>query len=147
MPPGRPTVFCEEVCEKIIEAIEKGYNEEEACGYAGIGYRTYLRWKKDAESHKTNTPKKCFFHDVDAAKSKRKYVLSHPYIDAIVNDKNVKVALKYAELRLKAKIARDAKEAQDKLIDAQVIELTDDDVEWINNVSNYNSGTDADTSQ
>ena len=135
---GRPTVFCEEVCNKILEALEKGYSEREACGYAGIGYTTYKRWKNEARDHKTNTPKKCFFEEVKAAKSKRDYVLASPYIEDIVKNKNVKTALKYAELRLKAKIARDAKEAQDRIIDAQIVEITEDQVEWINHVSNYN---------
>ena len=135
---GRPTVFCEEVCDKILEALKQGYNERDACGYAGIGYSTYKVWKAEAKDHKTNTPKKCFFHDVEAAKSKGSYELINPIIDAIIKDKDVKTALKYAELRLKAKIARDKKEAQDKLIDAQIVEITDEDVEWINNVSNYN---------
>ena len=134
---GRPSVFTEEVCEKILEKLEEGYPEEDACGYAGIGYRTYNRWKKEAKDHKTNTPKKCFFDKVDAAKSKGKYTLDNPIIEAI-NDGDVKTALRYAELRLKAKIARDAKESQDKLLDSQIVEITEDQVEWINNVSNYN---------
>ena len=138
MPPGRPTVFNDEVCNKILEALEKGYNENQACGYAGIGYSTYLRWKSEAQDHKTNTPKKCFFEKVDIALSKREQVLINPLIDKIVEEQSAYYALEYAKLRLKAKIARDAKETQDKLIDAQIIEITDEDVEWINNVSNYN---------
>lgn len=134
---GRPTVFCKEVCDEILEALSQGYNEKDACGYAGIGYTTYKRWKRDAEDHKTNTPKKCFFQEVDAAKSRGSYELDNPIIEDIIKNKNVKTALKYAELRLKAKIARDAKEAQDKLIDAQIVEITEDEVEWINHVSNY----------
>ena len=139
---GRPTVFCKEVCDKILEALEQGYNEKEACGYAGIGYRTFTRWKAEAEEHKTNTPKKCFFQDVDAAKSKGDYELKNPIIDAIINGKDEKIALRYAELRLKAKIARDAKESQDRLIDS-IVEVTEDEVEWINHVSDYNSKTNA----
>lgn len=135
---GRPTVFSEEVCDKIIEALEKGYNERQACGYAGIGYTTYKRWKNEAKDHKTNTPKKCFFERVDAAKSKREQVLINPLIDKIVEDQSAYYALEYAKLRLKAKIARDAKETQDKIIDAQIVEITEDQVEWINHVSNYN---------
>lgn len=135
---GRPTVFCEEVCEKILEALRKGYPEYAACGYAGIGYATYKRWKSEARDHITNTPKKCFFEEVKAAKSQGDYELENPMIEDIVVNKNVKTALKYKELRLKAKIARDAKEAQDKIIDAQIVEITEDEVEWINNVSNYN---------
>ena len=134
---GRPTKFCQEVCDKILEALEQGYPEEDACGYAGIGYSTFRAWRKESKNHKTNTPKKCFFEKVDAAKSKGKYTLDNPIIEA-TNDGDVKTALRYAELRLKAKIARDAKEAQDKLIDAQIVEITEDQVEWINHVSNYN---------
>ena len=135
---GRPTVFCEEVCDKILEALRKGYNEKQACGYAGIGYSTFRAWRDEARDHKTNTPKKCFFQDVDSAKSIGDYELTNPIIEDIVENKNVKTALRYAELRLKAKIARDAKESQDKLLDSQIIEITEDQVEWINNVSNYN---------
>jgi hypothetical protein len=137
MPPGRPTVFNDKVCNLILEALEKGYNENQACGYAGIGYRTYLRWKSEAQDHVTNTPKKCFFEKVDAALSKREQVLIDPLIDKIVKDRSAYYALEYAKLRLKAKIARDAKESQDKIIDAQIIEITEDQVEWINHVSNY----------
>lgn len=147
MSKGRPTVFSEEVCNKILEALKKGYSEEAASGYAGIGYRTYKRWKAEAKDHKTNTPKKCFFEEVESAKSHGEYKLDKPIIEDIIENGNVKTALKYKELKLKAQAMRDAKEAQDKLIEAQVIELTDDDVEWINNVSNYNSGTNADTSK
>ena len=142
---ARPTVFNEKVCAKILEALKMGYNEEQACGYAGIGYSTFRQWRAEAQDHKTNTPKKCFFMEVDAAKSHGDYQLTNPIIDAIVKEKDVKVALRYAELRLKAKLMREAQE--EKYADAQEIEITDDDVEWINNVSNYNSGTDADTSQ
>lgn len=134
---GRPTKFCQEVCDKIIEALEQGYPEEDACGYAGIGYSTFRLWRNEAKDHKTDTPKKCFFKEVDAAKAKGKYKLDNPIIEAI-NNGDVKTALRYAELRLKAKIARDAKEAQDKIIDAQIVEITEDQVEWINHVSNYN---------
>ena len=137
MPPGRPTKFCKEVCDKILEALENGYTQRAACGYAGIGYSTYNEWKVEAEGHKTDTPKKCFFREVDAALAKREHTLDYPVIEAI-NNGDVKVALKYMELRLKAKIARDAKESQDKLIDSQIVEITEDQVEWINNVSNYN---------
>ena len=137
MPPGRPTVFCEEVCNKILETLEQGYDEKQACGNAGVGYSTYLRWKSEASNHVTNTPKKCFFEKVDVALSKRDYVLEAPMIDAIVKDKDVKTALRYKELRIRAEVARNAKEAQDKIIDAQIVEITDDDVEWINHVSNY----------
>ena len=133
MAKGRPTVFCEEVCDKILEALSKGYNEKDACGYAGVGYRTYKRWKQEAKGHKTDTPKKCFFQKVDVAKSEGSYKLNNPIIEDIVENGNVKTALRYAELRLKAKIARDAKESQDRLIDAQFVE----DVEWINHVSSY----------
>ena len=73
-----------------------------------------------------------------AAKSQGEYELTNPIIDDIIINKNVKTALKYKELKLKAQIARDAKEAQDKLIDAQIVEITEDQVEWINHVSNYN---------
>ena len=146
MSKGRPTVFSKEVCDKILEALKKGYSEKSASGYAGIGYRTYKRWKAEAKDHKTNTPKKCFFEEVESAKSKGEYELDNPIIEDIVENKNVKTALKYKELKLKAQAMRDAKEAQDKLVNAQEIEITNDEVEWINNVSDYNSGTDADTS-
>lgn len=141
-PKGRPTVFSEEVCQKILEALEKGYPENAACGYAGIGYSTYKVWKAEAKDHKTNTPKKCFFEEVKAAKSKGDYKLDKPIIEDIVENENVKTALKYKELRLKAQAMRDAKEAQDRLIDS-IVEVTEDDVEWINHVSDYNSKTNA----
>ena len=136
MPPGRPTVFNEKVCKLILEALEEGYDEQQACGYAGIGYRTYLRWKSEADKHVTKTDKKCFFEKVDSALSKREYVLESPIIDAIVKDKDVKSALRYKELRIRADIARAAKEAQ--LVDVPEIEFTEDDVEWLHHVSNYN---------
>jgi hypothetical protein len=56
----------------------------------------------------------------------------------ILKDMTKKDAKWWFEYQLKLQIARDAKEAQDKLIDAQIVEITDEDVEWINNVSNYN---------
>lgn len=39
-----------------------------------------------------------------------------------------------------------AADKDNALPEAQEIEITNDEVEWINNVSDYNSGTDADTS-
>lgn len=137
MAKGRPTVFSKEVCNKILKAIQKGYSDEEACGYAGVAYSTYKNWKKESQDHKTNTPKKCFFQEVESAKSKREYVLNKPIIEAIVDENDVKVALKYLELREKARIAREANETQ-RSIATQEVEITDDDVEWINHAGDYN---------
>lgn len=131
---GRPTKFCQEVCDTILEALEQGHSEKEACGFANVAYSTYKNWKCDAKDHKTDTPKKCFFNEVEIAKSKGQAKVK----GIILKDMTKKDAKWWFEYQLKLQIARDAKEAQDKLIDAQIVEITDEDVEWINNVSNYN---------
>ena len=134
MPPSK---FCKEVCEKLLWALEQGYPIKSACGYAGIGERTYYDWQTEANNAKRATDLTRFFDKVDAAQSKGEYKLDHPYIKAITEDEDVKVALKYKELRVKAEIARAAKDAH-RLNDDSEIEITEDDVEWINHVSSYN---------
>jgi hypothetical protein len=46
---GRPTVFTEEVREKILVAIRKGASYEIAANYAGVSRDIFRQWRKEGK--------------------------------------------------------------------------------------------------
>lgn len=62
-----PRKFNEKLGKTIISEVKKGHSRQVACRKAGISDRTLRRWRETADLHKTNTPLKCFFEELDVA--------------------------------------------------------------------------------
>ena len=134
MAKGRPTKFTKEVGEKIISEIENGYTQKAACARAGISDRTLRRWRAKAEEHKTKTDLKCFFEDLDVAEGIRQGLYEDVTRESALEHRNPATARWYL-----SHLDRDTFGPQDATqTEAPEIEITDDDVEWINHVSDYN---------
>lgn len=44
LPPGRPTVYSDDILSKLEEAFKADFKDEEACSHAGISTTTFYRW-------------------------------------------------------------------------------------------------------
>ena len=134
MAQGRPTKFTEDVGEKIISEIKKGYTQKVACARAGISDRTLRRWKIKADEQKTRTPLKCFFEELGIAEGIRQGLYEDVTRESALDDRNPGTAKWYL-----SHIAKDTFGPQDETQpEAQEVEITDDDVEWINHAGSYN---------
>ena len=76
-----------EVCSKICKALKKGHSIRGACGYAGIGERTYYEWYNRGQQAKSGKYKQ-FVCDVDNARQAATFDVEDVVIDAIPNDVN-----------------------------------------------------------
>lgn len=57
---GRPTKLTPEILTKLEGAFQNGFNDGEACQFAGLEPRTYYRWMKS---------NKLFCHKIEVAKA------------------------------------------------------------------------------
>ena len=134
MAKGRPTKFTEEVGEKIISEIKEGYTQKVACARAGISDRTLRRWRAKAEEQKTKTPLKCFFDELEIAEGIRQGLYEDVTRESALENRNPSTAKWYL-----AHLDKDTFGSQDAIQnEAPAIEITEDDVEWISHVSDYN---------
>lgn len=134
MAKGRPTKFTKEVGEKIISEIEDGYTQRVACARAGISIRTLQRWRVKAEEHKTKTDLKCFFEDLEVAEGIRQGLYEDVTRESALENRNPATARWYL-----SHIDKETFGPQEVTqTEAPEIEITEDDVEWINHVSDYN---------
>lgn len=135
MAKGRPTKFTKEVGEKIISEIQQGYTQKVACAKAGITSRTLQRWRNKAEEQKTKTDLKCFFEELEIAEGMRQGLYEDVTRESALEHRNPVMAKWYL-----SHLDRDTFGPQDptQTEAPPEIEITDDDVEWINHVSDYN---------
>lgn len=134
MAKGRPTKFTEEVGEKIISEIKEGYTQKVACAKAGISPRTLQKWRVKAEEQKTKTALKCFFEELEIAEGIRQGLYEDVTRESALENRNPSTAKWYL-----AHLDKDTFGSQDAIQnEAPEIEITEDDVEWINHVSDYN---------
>lgn len=134
MAKGRPTKFTKELGDKIIAATEEGYTQKVACAKAGISPRTFMRWKAKAEEQKTKTDLKCFFEELEIAEGMRQGLYEDVTRESALEHRNPVMAKWYL-----SHLDRETFGPQDNTqTEAPEIEITDDDVEWINHVSDYN---------
>ena len=134
MAKGRPTKFTKEVGEKIISEIEEGYTQKVACAKAGISIRTLQRWRVKAEEHKTKTDLKCFFEDLEVAEGIRQGLYEDVTRESALENRNPATARWYLSHIDKETFGPQETTQTEPL----EIEITEDDVEWINHVSDYN---------
>lgn len=134
MAKGRPTKFTKELGDKIIAATEEGYTQKVACAKAGISPRTFMRWKAKAEEQKTKTDLKCFFEELEIAEGMRQGLYEDVTRESALEHRNPVMAKWYL-----SHLDRETFGPQETTqTEAPEIEITDDDVEWINHVSDYN---------
>ena len=143
MAKGRPTKFTKEVGEKIISEIKDGFTQKVACAKAGISPRTLQRWKNKADGQKTKTDLKCFFEELEIAEGIRQGLYEDVTRESALINRNPCTAKWYLSHLDKDTFGQQEPEQTD----TQEIEITDDEVEWINHVSDYNTGTNANTSK
>lgn len=131
---GRPTKFTKEVGEKIISEIEEGYTQKVACARAGISDRTLRRWKTKAEEHKTRTALVKFIEKLEIAEGIRQGLYEDVTRESALEHKNPIMA-KWYLTHLDRNTFGPQETTQTEPLE---IEITEDDVEWINHVSDYN---------
>ena len=139
MAKGRPTKFTKELGEKIISEIKEGFTQKVACARAGISPRTLQRWRIKADEHKTKTELKCFFEELEIAEGIRQGLYEDVTRESALEHRNPVMAKWYLSHLDKDTFGQQEPEQTD----TQEIEITDDQVEWINHVSDYNSETNA----
>jgi len=135
MAKGRPTKFTKELGEEIIAKIKEGYTQKVACAHAGISPRTLQKWRVKAEEHKTKTDLKCFFEELEIAEGIRQGLYEDVTRESALEHRNPVMAKWYL-----SHLDRDTFGPQNTTQEDEVpeIEITDDQVEWINHVSDYN---------
>ena len=82
----RPTIFDDEIVEKLIDAFKKDSTVEEACSYAGIHRDTFYRWLRK---------NKRFSDKIDDAKQ-YPFIRCKTKIFEAVENKDPNVSAKYA---------------------------------------------------
>lgn len=133
MAKGRPTKFTKELGAIIISEIENGYTQKVACARAGISPRTLRRWRNKADKQKTQTDLKCFFEELEIAEGIRQGLYEDVTRESALEHRNPGTAKWYL-----AHLDQDTFSKQEALPNENPdIEYTEDDVEWIDNVSSY----------
>ena len=131
---ARPTKFTEELGEQIIKFVMEGYTNQVAYAKAGVSPRTVYRWKNKADEQKTKTPLKCFFEELEIAEKLRQGEYEDVTRESALEHRNPVMAKWYL-----SHLDRETFGPQETTqTEAPEIEITDDDVEWINHVSDYN---------
>lgn len=131
---ARPTKFTEELGEQIIQFVMEGYTNQVAYAKAGVSPRTVYRWKNKADEQKTKTPLKCFFEELEIAEKLRQGEYEDVTRESALEHRNPVMAKWYL-----SHLDRETFGPQETTqTEAPEIEITDDDVEWINHVSDYN---------
>ena len=132
---ARPSKFSKELGEKILHYVLEGYTNEVSYAKAGVSPRTVYRWRNKADKQKTKTDLKCFFEELELVEKLRQGKYEDITRKEALENKNAAVAKWYL-----AHLDRDNFGNQDPpLSEDPEMELTDDDVEWINHGSDYNS--------
>ena len=130
---ARPSKFTKELGEKIISYVLEGYTNEVAYAKAGVAPRTVYRWENKADNQKTKTDLKCFFEELELTEKLRQGKYEDVTRKAALEDENPAIAKWYL-----AHLDPDTWGSQEVIQnDSEEIEITDDDVEWINNVGSY----------
>ena len=132
MAKGRPTKFTKELGEKIISETKEGYTQKVACARAGISPRTLQKWRVKAEEQKTKTDLKCFFEELEIAEGIRQGLYEDVTRESAIENRNPATAKWYL-----AHLDKDTFGNQEILETESEIEITDEDVEWINHVGSY----------
>lgn len=143
MPPGRKPKLTDELQEQLCQELAKGKTVKGACGAVGLGERTYYDWIEKGKTTNRNDKWCKFLNAVEIAKAKGQSKFEDVIYENAIEKGIWTCAAWYLERRDKEHYSKSDEHAPE----AQEVEITNDEVEWINNVSNYNSGTDADTSQ
>lgn len=131
---ARPTKFTKELGEKIIDVTEEGYTQKVACAKAGISPRTLQLWRAKADEQKTRTDLVKFFEQLEIAEGIRQGLYEDVTRESALENRNPVMAKWYL-----THLDRETFGPQDtSQIEVPEIEITDDDVEWINHVGDYN---------
>ena len=130
---ARPTKFTKELGESILKFVEDGYTNEVAYAKAGVSPRTVYRWKNKADGQKTKTDLKCFFEELELVEKLRQGKYEDVTRESALEHRNPVMAKWYLSHLDKDTFGQQEPEQTD----SQEIEITDEDVEWINHVSNY----------
>ena len=134
MPPGRKPKLTEELQEQLCQELAKGKTVKGACGAVGIGERTYYDWIEKGKNTSRNDKWCKFLNAVEIAKAKGQSKFEDVIYENAIEKGIWTCAAWYLERRDKEHYSK----SEDTVNDAQEVEITDDQVEWINHVSNYN---------
>ena len=133
MPPGRKPKLTDELQEQLCEQLAKGKTVKGACGAVGIGERTYYDWVEKGKKTKRNDKWCKFLNAVEIAKAKGQSKFEDVIYENAIEKGVWTCAAWYLERRDKEHYGK----TDETNTEAQPIEITEEDVEWINHVSNY----------
>ena len=133
MPPGRKPKLTDELQDKLCEELAKGKTVKGACGAVGISTSIYYLWLEKGQTTDRNDKWCKFVNAVEIAKAKGQSKFEDVIYENAIERGIWTCAAWYLERRDKANYSK----ADETHSEAQEIEITDDDVEWINNVSDY----------
>ena len=139
MPPGRKPKLTDELQEQLCEELAKGKTVKGACGAVGIGERTYYDWIEKGRTTERNDKWCRFLKAVEIAKAKGQSKFEDVIYENAIEKGIWTCAAWYLERRDKEHYSK----SDEHTSESQEVEITDDQVEWINHVSDYNSSTNA----
>ena len=134
MPPGRKQKLTDELQEQLCQELAKGKTVKGACGAVGIGERTYYDWIEKGRTTNRNDKWCKFLNAVEIAKAKGQSKFEDVIYENAIERGIWTCAAWYLERRDKEHYGK----SEDTVNDNQEVEITEDEVEWINNVSDYN---------
>ena len=133
MPPGRKPKLTEELQDKLCQELAKGKTVKGACGAVGIGERTYYDWVEKGKKTTRNDKWCKFLNAVEIAKAQGQSKFEDVIYENAIEKGIWTCAAWYLERRDKEHYSK----AEESNTEAQPVEITEDQVEWINHVSNY----------
>lgn len=133
MPPGRKPKLTDELQDKLCAELAKGKTVKGACGAVGIGEKTYYNWIEKGKTTKRNDKWCKFLNAVEIAKAKGQSKFEDVIYENAIEKGVWTCAAWYLERRDKEHYSK----AEENNTPAQEVEITEDEVEWINHVSNY----------
>ena len=139
MPPGRKPKLTDELQEQLCNELAKGKTVKGACGAVGIGERTYYDWIEKGRTTTRNDKWCKFLNAVEIAKAEGQSKFEDVIYENAIEKGIWTCAAWYLERRDKQNYSK----SEEMSTSSQEIEITEDQVEWINHVSDYNSETNA----
>lgn len=133
MPPGRKPKLTDELQDKLCAELAKGKTVKGACGAVGIAEKTYYNWIEKGKTTKRNDKWCKFLNAVEIAKAKGQSKFEDVIYENAIEKGVWTCAAWYLERRDKEHYSK----AEENNAPAQEVEITEDEVEWINHVSNY----------